>query len=151
MYQSNKKPIKGFIEQAYTIFKNLEDGDTLNSNEVSMSNKIYGQISVPDLSAGNWLGEFTFEIKSAEKPYKDFILTAQNLYMPNVQIEDGHLEIPEFFTYNNEKYRTVRIEDNAFYGRYELKSVVIPKSVSEIGKNAFFNCRTLSPAVFLCA
>lgn len=43
---------------------------------------------------------------------------------------------------------TVAIADNAFYYNQDIKSIVIPSSVIQIGKNAFWSCRALTEVTF---
>ena len=61
-------------------------------------------------------------------------------HMAKYKIEDGVSIIPE---------GTVKIEDSAFSGlewpdNEELTMVVIPKTVKEIGKCSFFDCKNLT-------
>lgn len=54
--------------------------------------------------------------------------------------EDINIYIPSFI----EEKKVVAIEEGAFQNTYYLRSIVIPESVTYIGKNAFSNCKNLS-------
>lgn len=55
----------------------------------------------------------------------------------------GNVKIPETVEIDGKAYKVVSIEPNAFTGA-NVKSVVIPKTVTKIGKAAFKNCKKLT-------
>lgn len=69
-------------------------------------------------------------------------LTCEVTSNPNVY--QGNIEIPEFVDYGNKTYKVVAIGDEAFnersYKRSELKSIILPNTVTRIGKSAFYCC-----------
>ena len=58
-------------------------------------------------------------------------------------------KIPENVIYNGIQYTVVRIDENAFYKCSFLSAVEIPKSILEIGKNAFKDCSSLEVIYYL--
>ena len=54
----------------------------------------------------------------------------------------GDIIIPETVTYNNAKYRVVRIAESAF-AQQNVTSVTLPNSVIELGERCFWNCNWL--------
>ena len=56
-------------------------------------------------------------------------------------------DIPESIEYNGSFYKVTGMDDNAFAYLYNLKSVIIPKSISEISGMAFYNCSALESVV----
>ncbi len=61
------------------------------------------------------------------------------------KLESGYMILPE--TFNGKK--VLKIKDGAFKGNTEIKGVVIPASVREVGEKAFFGCTELKTATFL--
>lgn len=55
-------------------------------------------------------------------------------------IYSGDIVIPDTVVYNNRKYCVRYIEDEAFYGSYEMSSIVLPKGLLGIGDQAFRGC-----------
>ncbi len=55
--------------------------------------------------------------------------------------------IPETVVINHKKYKVTAISEGAFFASKKLKKVVIPKSVTKIGKNAFRDCVNLKQVV----
>lgn len=55
----------------------------------------------------------------------------------------GTVVIPDTVIYDGKTYRVTEIGRYAFHGCDELTSVTIPKSVIEIGEEAFFECNNL--------
>lgn len=56
---------------------------------------------------------------------------------------DWHLQIPQNITISKNKYTVTSIENDAFKNRLELKSIVIPNSITCIGKRSFQGCINL--------
>lgn len=56
----------------------------------------------------------------------------------------GTLIIPGYVTYNDNLYHVIEIEDRAFYGMGEIKSLIMPHDLEKIGKSAFEGCTGLS-------
>jgi hypothetical protein len=108
-----------------------------------------GIISASDLTAGDWNGTFSFTISTLEREtfeetitYNDFTLTANNYYMAGIT-RSGDVVIPETFEYDGVYYRTVKIGNAAFSDCKELKSVILPDSITTIGYSAFLGCISL--------
>ena len=55
----------------------------------------------------------------------------------------GNLNIPASVTYKNKQFKVEKIGDYAFVGCYDLKSVIIPNTVTVIGRESFLNCSNL--------
>ena len=53
---------------------------------------------------------------------------------------EGDIIIPASVKYNNRTLSVISIGKQAFYGCYNLTSVIIPNSVTSIGYNAFLYC-----------
>lgn len=56
--------------------------------------------------------------------------------------------IPDTIKYKNQTFKVTAIADNAFAKQTNLKSVVIGKSVTNIGAKAFYNCKNLAKITF---
>ena len=56
----------------------------------------------------------------------------------------GPIVIPPAITISGTTYSVVGIEDNAFLSSYDVTSVIIPNSVTNIGKGAFGGCGNLT-------
>ena len=56
----------------------------------------------------------------------------------------GIVEIPEKIHFNGADYYVIEIGDSAFYHCAKLKSVVVPSTISSVGKKAFAQCGALS-------
>ena len=61
----------------------------------------------------------------------------------------GDFIIPKTVTYNNEVYIVNRIADYAFYCSKNIKSIVIPESIQEIGYESLYFCDNLKDIYFL--
>ena len=63
-------------------------------------------------------------------------------YIYDYDISDyaGDIVIPESVTYNDNTYSVTRIGNYAFSGCSDLTSVTIPKSLTNIGMDAFRGC-----------
>lgn len=58
------------------------------------------------------------------------------------------LTIPDTVVYKKETFKVTAIADNAFANQKKLKSAVIGKNVTKIGKKAFYNCKVLAKVTF---
>ena len=64
---------------------------------------------------------------------------------PDTNIKySGDITIPELVTNNNTTYTVTAIKNKAFSSCSDLKSVIIPESVVQIGKDAFRRCPALT-------
>ena len=70
----------------------------------------------------------------------DFVITRENRAMIGYDEENENLVIPAVFQDGDTWYRVVEISDKAFYGTQKVKSVVLPDSLTSIGKYAFAGC-----------
>lgn len=61
----------------------------------------------------------------------------------------GDFIIPKTVTYEDETYLVNRIADYAFYCSENIKSIVIPESIKEIGFMSLYRCRKLENIYFL--
>lgn len=61
----------------------------------------------------------------------------------------GELMIPSVVDYEGVSYVVTEIEDNAFANSVEIKAVIIPESITAIGKNVFDGCENLDQIIFL--
>lgn len=66
------------------------------------------------------------------------------MVVKGVDLKITKIQIPEEITYANFKYKVKAINDNAFNGCGELKSITIPRSITSIGSWAFSDCSALS-------
>ena len=79
-------------------------------------------------------------MKSAGKNSKGSVVVANNQGNRNL---DSDVRIPSVVTRKGRSYRVTGIEANAFYGVSAIRSVTIPKSVTNISSTAFVKCRNL--------
>ncbi|MCR5780646.1 MAG: BspA family leucine-rich repeat surface protein [Bacteroidaceae bacterium] len=73
----------------------------------------------------------------------DDITTVSVVSVPDCE----HIDIPASITYSDQTYTVTTLEDRAFYGLQQLKSVQIQASITTVGNEVFGNCPNLS-AVF---
>jgi hypothetical protein len=77
-------------------------------------------------------GDFTYEINDKEITITGYTGTAT------------HLEIPSEI----EEYPVTQIKEEAFFRRFDILTVFVPKSVTYVGFGAFANCRNLYSVEF---
>lgn len=65
----------------------------------------------------------------------------QQDYMQTMYIEEAI--IPEKISYKGKEYTVVALEDKAFYGCGNMTKVVLPNTVSRVGKKCFRDCSKL--------
>lgn len=143
MEQKNKENIIATISQEKNTFKNINCIEPLQENELLIGDVIYGNIFIPNLSAGEWHGCFNFDIVFKCKEYTNFALSLNNLYMLGMDYPNGDIVIPETFVYNDETYKVTKIEENGFEYCSSFTSITLPPSIKEIGEKAFHNCNGL--------
>jgi len=82
-------------------------------------------------------------------PYKDFVVTSKNREKIGFTGEaDESLVIPSEFTdTDGTLYRVVGIGESAFFNCENLKSVILPDTITTIGSGAFFNCTNLESCI----
>lgn len=61
-------------------------------------------------------------------------------YKQNQPFYKGYITIPNRISYQGHQYEVTSIGDHAFASCRELRSVIIPNSVKQIGTNAFGYC-----------
>lgn len=69
-------------------------------------------------------------------------------YSYNASAYVGDIVIPSIVVYNDNTYSVTSIGDNAFYNCRSLTSINIPNSVTSIGYGAFAGCSSLTKAEF---
>lgn len=79
-------------------------------------------------------GGLTYDVTSMEKSEVTLIDCQTNL---------SNVNIPDTIVYSNIKYVVSGISSEAFALCHSLDSLTIPVSVTEIGKNAFYDCASL--------
>ena len=99
------------------------------------------------VSVGDILtGDKTIHPVYDQKPLQDFIITASNRTEVGYTGAAGEvLNIPsEFIGSDGNRYQPIKIDNNAFKGCANLKSVVVPSGVTHIGNMAFQSCSGLT-------
>lgn len=91
---------------------------------------IAGEIDTPAKAVK--LGEVTYELNYENSEAVVCRCTAS-----------GDVKIRSCININGKKFRVVHIADRAFYNNKKVKSVVIPSSITDIGKRAFYGCSRL--------
>lgn len=79
-------------------------------------------------------------MKAAGRKSKGSVVVANNQGNRNLEPD---VRIPSVVSRKGRSYRVTGIEANAFYGVSSVRSVTIPKSVSNISSTAFVKCRNL--------
>ena len=67
---------------------------------------------------------------------QDITITAKNRSMLG-DLDKNELTVPEFFEFEGKKYRVTGIDSGAFADCGEIKTIVLPMSISYIGEGAF--------------
>lgn len=82
--------------------------------------------------------DFIITVSIQEPECEDFVVTESNRYMIGYTDETTELVIPETFQGSDGIwYRVIGIDNNAFNGCENIKTIVIPDSVTSIGNFAF--------------
>jgi len=89
-----------------------------------------------------------YEITSSAKPYTVEVVSELNNRLKHYNTyPTGNIIIPQYVTYNGEKYSVTRIGIGAFGGCSGLTSITIPNSVTIIGDRAFSGCTGLTSII----
>ncbi len=100
---------------------------------------VSGKPAVNETFSGSGGLKFKVTASGAGKNYVIFTGTGK---------KDSSCTIPDTVTYKNQIFQVTAVADNAFAGQTNLKSVVIGKYVTSIGKKAFYNCKALAKVAF---
>ena len=95
------------------------------------------------LSANEYVGGYDFQFRFVEKNKTCFITKVEVLDKPSPTIF-----IPIYKMFHGEKYIVSRIENNAFQGINSIYTVVLPETVTSIGRYAFEKCNNLTTVYF---
>lgn len=92
------------------------------------------------------IDDICYNITSNKRPYTVEVTgNAESAYHYNGQ---PIVNIPDIVEYNNIKYTVTRIGTYAFRNSLRIKTITIPESVMEIGKEAFAHCTNLDSINF---
>ncbi|MDE6505496.1 MAG: leucine-rich repeat domain-containing protein [Clostridia bacterium] len=123
---------------------NGEEGGTFN-----IGNPTGEGIFTVNFNIGGLSGAFS-AVQTSEKKYKSVLYGQFTFELRDdgtclVTGVDKRVIIPEDIVIPDtcDGYKVVGIKQSAFYYNNDIKSVVIPESVTQIGKSAFASCRSL--------
>ncbi len=81
--------------------------------------------------------------KSVTMTYERLIMFAHDAPAPTFKGYIGHVGIPEKVEHEGKSYKVTAIDDYAFSCNTELQMVVIPRTVKNVGREAFAYCSRL--------
>lgn len=64
---------------------------------------------------------------------------------------DGHICVPEWVERNGERYDVTALADSAFFSMTSLRSVILPATLTHVGKDAFAQCSGLDTLMLLAS
>ena len=110
--------------------------------------KANGNISAPNLTAGNWEGSFFFNIKLDKASVEEAVTLEAGLYDINGILlcdwEDSELNIENDYCDYYEWYDAENTVYNILTNKYpETTKIVLPEDVTHIGNFAFADCDSL--------
>ena len=100
----------------------------------------------PNYSSSAYWQEFTIASECVDgiyykyNDYNSVAVTSSNIWNVNYS---GDIVIPESVTIDERTYNVVKIADYAFNVNADLKTIVIPNTVTSIGIGAFKSCKNL--------
>ena len=77
-------------------------------------------------------------------PQDNAAIVVEYSYSDNKNGYKGNLVIPETVNYLNKTYKVIKISTYAFDGCSDLKSIIMPNTITEIGDWAFRDCTSLT-------
>lgn len=86
--------------------------------------------------------------KTVSKKGVTYKVTGKEAAVTTVKKSASKVTIPSTVTVNGKKYAITKIQANAFKNCKKLKSIVIGKNVTNIGKKAFYGCKNLKKVTF---
>ncbi len=133
------------VDKKKTIdFPSIKVSDT--SSDDALKNETEDNKKEDDDSSNNKNNKYE-EVKKANASDFVYELNVTNSEVTIINSANKTLtkiNIPSILTINDEDYTVTRIADNAFAGCNALKEVTIPKSIEQIGTQAFAACSNLT-------
>lgn len=133
---------------AVTQERDTMTGADINEDWTTFSN---GAIIAEDLKAGSWEGAIAFNIsieRETDREYIPFTVTSDNRGMIGYTDEVTNLVIPATFQGEDGTwYKVTKIGEYAFENNINLKSVIIPNSVTTIMSYSFRGCTNLKSVI----
>lgn len=131
---------KGSIVATIAQEKTLFTAEMINGTDDTLK-KTTGTIEASGLTAGDWSGTLSFNIKDQGE---DVILTEDNLAKYSVS-NTGNVVIPSVVTDGNGmEHKVIAIGTKAFANCTNLTGITVPDSVTNIASYAFENCTNLT-------
>ncbi len=135
---------KGFKRITKAFTHNNTDFDNINTympaviHNLEARDEELGTYVVDDISMGHSINYETYRISSTEVGIRSFIgeSTASELIIPETIEGKDVVAIADYAFANN------------VYGKDHITSIVIPSSVREIGRNAFYNSESIESITF---
>ena len=108
-----------------------------------MKTKLYTLLIALAASVGTLFAEDPIQIGVFNYTLDDTNLTAEVQQGPG-HVTTGHVIIPPTITYNSVTYDVTSIKWGGFIGNEDIKSIIIPNSITVIGRYAFEGCHNLT-------
>jgi uncharacterized repeat protein (TIGR02543 family) len=113
------------------------------SNDSSATDPAVGSTVTHDVTTGGNTVKMTFEVTKVISATEYGVQVGDGDYSSISVLYEDALAIPSSFTEGGYTYDVVAIGDSAFSG-CNMSAVTIPNSVTQIGKNAFWECLTIT-------
>ncbi len=104
-------------------------------------------VEIADDIAQKIIAGLSVDITIDEEVYRFVRKKDGTLSILSVSGKSEQVVVPEAITVDNKLYRITEICDKAFCGNAQIKQIVIPGSVTRIGKEAFSECKNLKQVV----
>lgn len=111
------------------------------NDDITLSASFY--FIIPDVFMYN---DVCYEKRWDASYWEEVTVRSLNCYYYN-KYYTGDLELPEWVEYYDSYYKVTAINDRAFNGSRELRSLVLPSTVNKIGSYAFKGCTGLEKLV----